>query len=107
MTDATRKILVSDENFGYFITDDVLKLYCVLMGFDFLEPSGLIKNNDGTLLTLYDIPRDDINLIKAVETIGIKNTVLKIVKIPYDVDWCIENSDGMEWVAEKHRTWGK
>jgi len=30
---------------------------------------------------------------------------LKIVEIPEDVDWCIEENDGLEWVAEKHRTW--
>ena len=30
---------------------------------------------------------------------------LKIVDIPEDVDWYIEEYDGREWVAERHRTW--
>ena len=29
----------------------------------------------------------------------------KIVEIPADVEWQIQEYDGMEWVAEKHRTW--
>ena len=33
---------------------------------------------------------------------------LKIVEIPDDIEWQIEqdNETGREWVAEKHRTWG-
>jgi hypothetical protein len=30
---------------------------------------------------------------------------LKIVEVPPDVEWQIEEYDGNEWVAEKHRTW--
>jgi hypothetical protein len=30
---------------------------------------------------------------------------LKIVEVPDEVDWYIEEYDGNEWVAEKHRTW--
>ena len=30
---------------------------------------------------------------------------IKIVEIPDDVEWQISEYDGMEWVAEKHRTW--
>jgi hypothetical protein len=31
--------------------------------------------------------------------------VLKVVRVPADVDWCIQEYDGQEWVAEVHRTW--
>ncbi len=31
---------------------------------------------------------------------------LKVVEIPDDVDWEVENYDGIEWIAEKHRIWG-
>lgn len=31
---------------------------------------------------------------------------LKIVEIPDGVEWEIKDYDGIEWVAEKHRTWG-
>jgi hypothetical protein len=49
--------------------------------------------------------RDDPKLVKMVET-GEFNEDLKIVEIPDDVDWIIQEYDGFEWVAENHRTWG-
>lgn len=56
-----------------------------------------------------DIKRTDKDLIKVIEKLGEKaNTIcstLKIIEIPDDVDWEIEEYDGNEWVAEKHRTW--
>jgi hypothetical protein len=56
-----------------------------------------------------DIARDDPVLIELVETLGqeIESSYakLKIVEIPDDVEWEIEEYDGMEWVSEKHRTW--
>lgn len=30
---------------------------------------------------------------------------LKVVEIPDDVDWEVEDYDGVEWIAEKHRVW--
>jgi hypothetical protein len=57
-----------------------------------------------------DIARDDPNLVKVVKELGdAANTTfstLVIVKIPDDVEWEVEEYDGLEWVAEKHRTWG-
>lgn len=56
-----------------------------------------------------DIPRDDAALIQVVEELGDAANGfaadLKIVDIPDDVDWYIEEYDGNEWVAERHRTW--
>lgn len=53
--------------------------------------------------------RDDPVLIQVVEELGPKangkHASLKIVEIPDDVEWQIEEYDGSEWVAEKHRTW--
>ena len=56
-----------------------------------------------------DIPRDDPDLIKVVKNLKAKANGscanLKIIKIPNDVKWEIEEYDGMELVAESHRTW--
>lgn len=56
------------------------------------------------------IPRDDIDLVKVVKQLGDKanNNCAKlgIVKIPDDIKWIIEEYDGMETIAEQHRTWG-
>jgi len=54
--------------------------------------------------------RADKTLIAAVEKVGLKESSgeyaeLKIVEIPDDVEFTIEEYDGLEWIAEKHRTW--
>ena len=57
----------------------------------------------------YTDNRDDLDLINVIETMGsecnTRYSSIKIVEIPDDVDWYIEEYDGAEWVAEKHRTW--
>jgi hypothetical protein len=56
-----------------------------------------------------DVPRDDPYLVKIVTDMGMAangaHANLKIVEVPGDVEWQIEEYDGNEWVAEKHRTW--
>lgn len=56
-----------------------------------------------------EFKRDDLDLIKTIDDLGEKASGdfsnLKIVEIPDDVEWQIEEYDGNEWVAEKHRTW--
>ena len=69
---------------------------------DFAKSSELYFNDHG-------IPRDDINLIRVVKELGEKSwgkcAQLAIVAIPDDVEWEIEEYDGWEHVAEKHRVW--
>jgi hypothetical protein len=61
--------------------------------------------------TIYerDIERDDSALIQVVEELGAAacgaNAELAVVEIPDGIDWQIEEYDGSEWIAEKHRTW--
>ena len=56
-----------------------------------------------------NLTRNDPILVQVVEEMGDKAwgryAKLAIVEIPDDVQWIIEENDGMEWVAEKHRTW--
>lgn len=53
--------------------------------------------------------RADPKLVAVVESLGKAANgacaELRIVEIPDDVDWTIEEYDGVEWVAECHRTW--
>jgi hypothetical protein len=55
------------------------------------------------------IPRDDTILVEIVESMGDKSfgsfAKLKVIEIPDDVKWQIDDYDGDEWVAEVHRTW--
>lgn len=59
---------------------------------------------------LSEVPRSDPLLIECLETLGSEvasapGARLAIVEIPDDVQWHIEEYDGMEHVAENHRTW--
>jgi hypothetical protein len=57
----------------------------------------------------YDLDRDDPYLVKVVKDLGMAANGtyanLKVVTIPGDVDWQIEEYDGREWIAEVHRVW--
>lgn len=56
-----------------------------------------------------NIPRDDPYLIKVIKELGMAangpHSNLKIVEIPGDIEWLVQDYDGAEWVAEAHRTW--
>jgi hypothetical protein len=56
-----------------------------------------------------DIDRTDPKLIAYIREHGEKANgrfaELGIVTVPDDVEWTIKEYDGIEWVAEKHRTW--
>jgi hypothetical protein len=47
--------------------------------------------------------------VAVVEELGARangrHAELKVVEIPANVDWEIDEYDGAEWVAEKHRIW--
>ena len=53
--------------------------------------------------------RSDKDLIAVVEELGAKANGhaadLKVIEIPDDVEWFIDEYDGREHVAERHRTW--
>lgn len=59
--------------------------------------SGLSRFND----------RADPTLVQVVEELGpaAGSDALKVVEVPDNVDWYIEEFDGKEHVAEVHRTW--
>jgi hypothetical protein len=56
-----------------------------------------------------DVARDDPHLVQTVLELGSAANgsfaELKVVTVPDDVSWYIEEYDGTEWVAETHRTW--
>ena len=57
----------------------------------------------------YDMPRTDPDLVQVVEELGEKANgdfaELKIVNVPDDVEWEIDDYDGIESVHEVHRRW--
>lgn len=56
-----------------------------------------------------EIARDDPYLVKIVKELGMgangTHANLKIVEIPGDIKWLVQEYDGAEWIAEEHRTW--
>lgn len=56
-----------------------------------------------------EIERTDPALVQTVEELGSAANAafarLTIVDVPDGVDWEIETTDGLEVVAERHRTW--
>jgi hypothetical protein len=74
------------------------------------------KYKDGSVVTEQyfshgrDIPRDEPLLIQVVEELGEKANgkyaKLKIVTIPDDIEWEIDEYDGQESVREVYRSWG-
>ena len=66
--------------------------------------------DESLVLNAREIPRNDPSLIRVVEEMGYMAdgacASLAIVEIPDGVDYEIAEYDGMEHIAEKHRTWG-
>ncbi len=92
-----RHVVINDCYGGFGLSQRAQSEYCRLAGItekDFHDR---------------DIPRDDPYLVKVVKELGMgangAHSNLKIVEIPGDVDWLVQEYDGAEWVAEKHRTW--
>jgi len=86
------KIVINKAFGGFGLTDEMMKYV------------GYKKRNKWD--SGYDYDRTDPKLIEYLEnTPKEKHRELKIVEIPDDVDWDIEEYDGKEWVSENHRTW--
>lgn len=93
------QIVINARHGGFGLSDEALELYQA-----FCRDAHIVPQD-------YDceIPRDSDQLVSVVKVLGERaNSVysrLKIVTIPDDVEWTIHEYDGMEWVAEVHRTW--
>jgi hypothetical protein len=89
------KIVINTCHGGFSLSKEALAL--------FSERYGM------TIVDDYMIVRNSRVLVEVVEQLGEaangKFAELKVVEIPDDVQWQIEDYDGAEWVAEKHRTW--
>jgi len=68
-----------------------------------------VVQKDGVVYSYDEEERSDPHIIEAVEKLGKKAngrcSKLKIVEVPDGVDYTIEDHDGVEHVAERHRTW--
>ena len=111
-----QKILINTDVGGFSLSLEAKELYLKEKGFSYT-----VEKTNGAWCeyvilppeinrTLYLLLRDDPVLIRIFEQIGSERfsadyCTVKIVEIPDDVQWIICESNGYEWVAEKHRTW--
>lgn len=88
------KIVINRQHGGFDLSEAAMQEYCQRTGLSTIER--------------WEIARDDPVLVELVETMpdaAGKYSTLKVVEVPNDVDWVIEEYDGLEWIAERHRTW--
>ena len=112
------KIVINSDYGGFSLSDQAVLAYGRKKGLNLVKD----ENTSWNISIFYkgtvakenyfedrEIPRNDPALVEVVEVLGEAANgfaaSLKIVEIPEDVDWCIEENDGREWVSEKHRTW--
>ena len=93
-----QRIVINTKHGGFGLSEQASRLFAQRTG---------IANKE--LWSDRDIARDDPVLVAIVRELGVdadtRYAKLKIVEVPYEVEWQIEEYDGVEWVAEKHRTW--
>jgi len=74
------------------------------------ELKGNTDPDDIKWLTDWNVARDDEHLLLVLHELGLEASAgeyceLEITEIPDGVEWVIEENDGHEIVAEKHRIW--
>lgn len=112
------KIVINKCYGGFGLSDraiDKLKElgYKPTEGYDTIEEDLISKDDVLNPIRKYwglsDIPRDHPLLVQVIEEFGSKAdsqlAKLKVVEIPDDVDWVIEEYDGNEWIREVSREW--
>ena len=112
------KVVINSDFGGFGLSDEAIRAYAKKKGITLVEEKdsqfGFTNFYDGeisddNLFWDRDIPRNDEDLVEIVENLGAaasgRFSSLKVVEIPEDVNWYIEEYDGREWVAERHRTW--
>jgi hypothetical protein len=104
---------------GFGLSHEAIMKYAAVAGIDMIavpNDSSLLPYNyyvgsvsDENYWSEYDLDRTDPNLVKVVEQMGETSwgdmSELSVVEIPDGIEWHITEYDGIERVAENHRTW--
>lgn len=114
-----RHIVINGCHGGFGLSTEATKLYLDKANMAYQEESREDRFSTDTFGPYFrvndeifndrTIARDDPILVSVVRELGEaangRHAELKIVTIPADVLWQIDDYDGWEWVAEQHRTW--
>lgn len=112
------KIVINSDYGGFGLSEEAIREYGRRSGLN-LVTKGPDKHgfthfyrdtvSDDNYFFDGDISRSDSVLVEIVEEMGEKAgsrfSTLKVVEIPEGVNWYVEEYDGREWIAERHRTW--
>lgn len=109
------KIVINKCYGGFGLSKEAMKLYAEKKGLEFRSHEeeqfsfSTVITESGNEIHSFDIERNDPTLVEVVEELGEAAdgmcADLRIIDIPDDVDWEVEEYDGKEWVTEKRRTW--
>ena len=93
------KVVINNWYGRFSLSDEAVKLY------------ETYSNTSGTdRYSSHPAFRSDEQLVRVVEELADladgRHASLEVIEIPEGVDWLIENYEGREWVAERHRRWG-
>ena len=108
-----RKIVINKCYGGFSLSDVATEKYLAIKGLEYEKGErqwfGTNYYVDGDIFLDSEIERDDPTLVLVVEQLGEQASGevarLCVVEIPDDVEWEISEYDGLEHVAEVHRTW--
>jgi hypothetical protein len=92
-----RKVVINTCFGGFSLSKEAIQLYA--------RSRGILTED----FSVWELERDDNTLVAVVEQLGKKAngdySKLKVVEIPADVQYTIEEYDGVEHITEVHRTW--
>jgi hypothetical protein len=97
------------KNYQVAILDPEWPSYWAVPTAPFSDTPAIVETLPDESFYTGDISRGDADLVAIVEEWAGRAdgqySSLKVVEIPDDVEWEIEEYDGREWIAEAHRTW--
>ena len=113
------KVVINSSYGAFSLSADAHTLYAELKGYKLIIKGNdhywtFYKNEESeeNIIDDWTFDRSDPYLVQVVETLGEKaghgkRCKLKVVEIPDDVKWYIDNREqgGGEYIAEEHRTW--
>lgn len=111
----TKKLVINTCFGGFGLSDKCFELYLTRKEIKFYKDSDKYGTHyytssdkcDSSFISPRTIARDDSVLVEMVENseAEYKFADLKVVEIPDDVEYTIDNYDGVESIHEKHRVW--
>jgi hypothetical protein len=105
------KVVINSFSGEFDVSDIAFEMLLHVKGIEFQKKHDSYFDLKGNCLSKLQFiqNRCDVDLVKVVETLGksanSSRSTLKIIEIPDDVEFKIEEFEGIEWIVEIHRIW--